>query len=306
MIRGRREIYLPHRLDRRRLYILPTRYGLLFIVLLTAMLIGSTNYNNNLGFLLTFMLGSMGLIALVHTYLNLVGIRIMSIGARPVFAGQTVRFDIRVRAGKRNRVGIRFSFPQGASTDAERLPAAGDETVQIPLPALRRGFLRPGPLRISTLFPTGLFVAWYEFRTDAACPVYPHPLTARVNSVMQMAGNGEQEDVGGKGVDDFEGLKPYQPGDPLRHISWKAYAKGKGLYSKSFSGLTGSVRMIDWDELVEKDMEKRLSILCGLVLKAHGEKQEYGLKLPGSFIEPAWSDAHKHKCLLALAIFGKK
>ena len=42
-----------------------------------------------------------------------------------------------------------------------------------------------------------------------------------------------------------------------------------------------------------------------MVLDAAGEGLSYGLRLPGSRIEPAAGEAHKHRCLAALARFGE-
>nr|MBP7466348.1 DUF58 domain-containing protein [Pseudoxanthomonas sp.] len=38
---------LPVRVDRRRIYVLPTRFGLFFTLLVLAMVLGALNYNNN-------------------------------------------------------------------------------------------------------------------------------------------------------------------------------------------------------------------------------------------------------------------
>ncbi len=296
--------HLPHRLNRRRLYILPTRYGLLFVVLLAAMLIGSINYNNNLGFLLTFLLGTMGLTAMVHTYLNLVGLLILSVSAPPVFAGDNAVFHLRLRTERRRRTALRFALSAKSISPLYDMPPAADISIQLPLSAPRRGLLKPDRLRISTIFPVGLFVAWYECRPDVVCPVYPRPVRTDPPKLGSGAGNGGDNGKTGKGVEDFEGLKTYQPGDPIRQISWKAFSRGKGLYRKAFTGQTGTITLIDWDAFPDQALERRLSILCGLVLRAHAEKTNYGLTLPGNRIEPGSGENHKHKCLLALAVFG--
>ncbi|MBU6478756.1 MAG: DUF58 domain-containing protein, partial [Xanthomonadaceae bacterium] len=58
LARGRRPEALPVTLDRNRVYIVPTRAGLGFAVLLATMLIGALNYQNNAALLLTCMLGA--------------------------------------------------------------------------------------------------------------------------------------------------------------------------------------------------------------------------------------------------------
>jgi len=46
----------PAVLSSRHIYILPTRFGWLFLAVLLGMLLGSINYTLRLGFVLTFML----------------------------------------------------------------------------------------------------------------------------------------------------------------------------------------------------------------------------------------------------------
>ncbi|MFZ5571472.1 MAG: DUF58 domain-containing protein [Thermodesulfobacteriota bacterium] len=296
---------LPHRLDRRRLYILPTRYGLLFTVLLAAMLVGSVNYNNNLGFLLTFLLGTMGLTAMVHTYRNLAGLRILSVSAAPVFAGDTAEFHLRVRPEGRSRSALRFTFVDAAAPGLLDAPPWADASVRLALAAPVRGLLKPGRLRVSTVFPVGLFVAWYECRPEAVCPVYPRPIPVNSHRLGGFEGSGRKSGSAGKGAEDFEGLKTYQPGDPIRQISWKTFSRGKGLYRKAFTGQTGAIAVIDWHAFPDQPLERRLSILSGLVMSAHAGKTAYALNLPGNRIPAGSGESHKHKCLLALAVFGE-
>ena len=77
----------PVELHRRRVYILPSRIGLGFALLLALLLLGSTNYGNSLGFMLTFLLFGMAWAAMHHTYRNLVRLRVQAGPAAPVFAG---------------------------------------------------------------------------------------------------------------------------------------------------------------------------------------------------------------------------
>ena len=47
-----------------RVYILPTGVGLVFGIMGFAMLLGSMNYNNNLSFVLTFLLAGLGFVSM--------------------------------------------------------------------------------------------------------------------------------------------------------------------------------------------------------------------------------------------------
>ena len=75
-------------LKRRRIYILPTRFGVVFAAMVFAMLLGSLNYGASLGFALTFLLTGLGLVVMHHCHNNLLGTTIKFLGAAPVFAGR--------------------------------------------------------------------------------------------------------------------------------------------------------------------------------------------------------------------------
>ena len=51
---------LPVSIDRRRVYVLPTRFGLFYYALLMCMAAGALNYNNNPALLLCLLLGGAG------------------------------------------------------------------------------------------------------------------------------------------------------------------------------------------------------------------------------------------------------
>ena len=92
-------------LRQNRVYILPTRPGLAFSLALVVMLIGSINYNLSLGYILTFLLASMGLVAILHTFRNLVHLHISSGRVEPVFADETAWFELFIE--NRSRIDLR-------------------------------------------------------------------------------------------------------------------------------------------------------------------------------------------------------
>src|SRR5262245_9201393 len=85
---------LPATLGRRRVYILPTRFGVIYAALLFMMLLASMNYNNSLGFALTFLLTGLGLVAMHHCHRNLKGLVIAGVQPGEAFAGEAVRVEV--------------------------------------------------------------------------------------------------------------------------------------------------------------------------------------------------------------------
>lgn len=294
---------LPLLLHWRRIYILPTPQGLMFIIILLGMLAGSINYSNNLGFLLTFLLGSMTFISMLYTIRNLTGIRILSWGAEPVFAGETAVFELLVYAEKEKRPAVSFSYTDEKETIRD-IAAGSNTRIKVPVETRQRGRFQPGPLTISSRYPMGLFRAWVVLKVEFFCIVYPKPLSGTV-SADWAADEGEEEN--GReipGVDDFKELRPYQPGDPLQRISWKTFSRGLDLFTKSFVGRAGSTVFLNWDSVKTMNVEKKLSILSHGVLKLHRMNLVYGLNLPGESVDQGSGEAHKHRCLKALALFA--
>ena len=286
----------------RRLYVLPTRFGILFMFVLAGMLAGSANYNNNLGFLLAFLLAAMTLVSVVHTHGNLKGLRVVSARARPAFAGGSVTFEICVRIDQGVRPALSFQPAEGAPTTRDLSP--GDNRLQVMVPAAHRGLLKAGSLRIETHFPLGLFRCWTVFHLDEACVVYPAPIPGAVEFAFGTSGDGDGRAEGGPGVDDFRELRAYQAGDPLQRIAWKQSSRGQGLLTKEFQGEVGMSVVLDWDSLGPGDTEYKLSRLCSMVLRADSMGLNYGLKLPGLELEPGRGGVHAGACLKALALFG--
>ena len=295
---------LPIVLDRKSTYVFPSRHGLLFLFAVFGMLAGSVNYNNNLGFLLAFLLGGIAFVSIFYTSRNLNGVRIVSAEAPPVYAGETAVFEFHLTAPAPERPAVQGRYP-GAEPMSLNLACEQDRVLRIGIPAEKRGWLRPERLTVETLYPLGIFRCWANLRPDVSCIVYPRPEAAKFETSTLADDSDEEGEAGNQGMDDFQGLRNYQPGDSLKHISWKAYSRGQGLFTKVFEDPAGAGIFLDWDSLKELDTEKKLSQLCHMVLRAHILNIDYGLNLPGKTIEPARGENHKHQCLKALALFGQ-
>lgn len=293
----------PATLRKRHLRLRPTGYGVVFIIVLSAMTVGSMNYNINLGFLLTFLLGAMALVSVVHTCRSLKGLDILSVSAKPVFAGQTAIFQIQCRLESPPGTTVFFSFSKSetASRDfeAERL-----ERVAVKITANQRGRFNPGPLWVSSRYPFGLFRLIAGVPLNASCLVYPKPVRDTAAGDQQIVAPDDKGDWMVPGIDDFQGLKAYQPGEALEHIYWKAFSRGQGLQTKHFAQPAATSIVFDWQGVPGIHMERKLSVLCDCVIRAHRLNLSYGLKLPDRTISPDRGKAHRQNCLRALALYN--
>jgi len=285
-----------------RVYILPTGVGIVFCIMALAMLLGSMNYTNNLSFVLTFLLIGIGLVSMHQCQRNLVGLELTFAGTEPVYAGQTLRISIAVTNHSRNaRHGIRL-YHDGMQTDALDLQAGESKVFTLPLPTSRRGWVSLDRFGVRTLFPFELFRAWAWLHMDIRGLVYPRPASDAPEPPPTMVAHGHRQHDA-RGEEDFAGLRKYQVGDSPRHVAWKAYARSGQLLSKQFAGADTSSQWFDFDDVMSRDIEERLSVLTRWVVDADRSMEDYGLRMPSTEFPPAHGELHKRQCLEALALF---
>lgn len=290
---------------RRRVYILPTKQGLIFGLLLFAMLLGSMNYSSSVGFLLTFMLASLGFVAMHHTHKNLERLEIKAGAAESVFAGGQAQFHLHVRNHALvTRGGIALDDGQ-RTHDITDIPADGLATLKLRIPAARRGWLAPGRVGLHTTYPFGLFRAWAWLYMDLRCLVYPAPAEAGgLPPPSAIESGGDRNDAAGQ--EDFSELRSYRPGDAPRHVAWRASARLDGeLLVKEFKGGGAASRWLRWDDTgTERDIEARISRLTRWVVDAHAREERWGLELPGVTLPLADGESHYRNSLRELALFA--
>jgi uncharacterized protein (DUF58 family) len=292
------------RLRSRRIYILPTGVGLVFALMTFAMLLGSMNYNNNLSFVLTFMLAGLGFVAMHQCQRNLVDLDVSFAGADPVFAGQPAQFRIAITNHSRHRRYNIQIFTDSVRSDISDLGPGESRIFRLAIPTHRRGFARLERYGIRTLFPFELFRSWAWLHMDLPALVYPTPADAAPLPPPSQAAHGHRQHDA-RGEEDFAGFRQFHHGDSPRHVAWKAYARSGELLSKQFAGADTSSQWFDFDCVTEEnDTEARLSILTRWIVDADRTQRDFGLRIPGLEIQPAHGDAHRHRCLEALATFN--
>lgn len=285
-----------------RVYILPTGVGLLFGMMAFAMLLGSMNYNNNLSFVLTFLLIGIGFVSMHQCQRNLVGLELTFAGTDPVFAGQPIRFRIAItNHSKSARYGIRV-YHDKSNSDVHDLQPGESKIFVLPIATRRRGWVQLERFGIRTLFPFELFRSWAWLHMDLRGLVYPSPSDDAPEPPPSRVAHGHRQHDA-RGEEDFAGLRKYNLGDSPRHVAWKAYARSGQLLSKQFAGADTSSQWFEFSEIPSTDLEQRLEILTRWIVDSDQTREDYGLRLPGAEFPPAHGDLQRRQCLEALALF---
>ena len=287
-------------LRQRRIYLLPTRFGMLLLLVAAAVWVGALNYAVSLAYGLAFWIISLLLLAVLMAFRQLAGLQLQVEAGDSAFLGQVAncRFLLINHAAVERQIQLQAADGEGAVRC--RLLPASQQSVTIPLLLNRRGPHAYPVMQIWTSAPFGLIRAFAWWRPDATVLAYPHPLPDRVRHADGLqAGTGRSR---GDDEEDFSHLGEYQAGDTPRQIAWSVLARRDVLASKRFvSQPRGhAVHELSWQDYpAALDVETKLSRLCWRLLQCEKAGQRYRVRLPDSVIEP--QAGQRERALAALA-----
>jgi uncharacterized protein (DUF58 family) len=292
-------------LTQRNVYILPTRPGFMMGATLLILVIASINYQLNLGYLLTFLIAGCGVVGMHVCHATLRGLTMNLMQPDPQFAGASAALRI-VLTNNRDAVrhGIGMAVLDSQVEDKwvwTDVPALGSSVVQVAFKPERRGLHRVPPLTAETRFPLGTFRVWTVWRPAAQVLVYPRPEAFPPPLPPGEPRAGGAARARAQVTGEFDGVREYRRGDPLKLVVWKKAAKTGELVSRDAQQAQRYELWLDFKQAGQADTEARLSRLAAWVLQADRLGMEYGLRLPGIQIAPGSGEAHKRKCLEALA-----
>ena len=292
-------------LTQRNVYILPTRPGFMMGLTLLLLLVASINYQLNLGYLLTFLLAGSAVVGMYVCHGTLRGVTMNLMTPDAQFAGASTTLSVVLT---NNRPAIRYGIGLAVldATHEDRwvwadVPGQGQTTVQVAFKPERRGLHRVPPLTAETRFPLGTFRVWTVWRPAAQVVVYPKPeaFPPPLPPGEPRAGGAAVSRVQNSG--EFDGVRAYRRGDPLKLVVWKKAAKADELVSRDTQQAQRYELWLDFAQ-AGAGTEPKLSRLTAWVVQADRLGLDYGLRLPGQEIKPGTGEAHKRRCLEALAI----
>ena len=303
-------------LTQRTVYILPTRPGLMLGVTLLTLLVASINYQLNLGYLLTFLLAGSALVGMHVCHGTLRGLSFSLAPPSAQYAGAAATIDVKLsndRRSSRHGIGLSILNSQDKQTHWTwtDVPAQASSTVQVAFTPRQRGLHRLPTLTAETRFPLGTFRVWTVWRPAAQMLVYPLP-----EVMPPPLPPGEPRSGGAaalaktQSTGEFDGVRGYRRGDPLKLVVWKKAAKADeqshtesgGLVVRDTQQAQRHELWLDFMQAGTSDTEHKLSRLCAWVLQADRLGLDYGLRLKALEIKPGSGEAHKRRCLEALAL----
>lgn len=287
----------------RTIFIVPSIAGLSLLVLLALLMVLGINFQNSLIYVVCFWLLALFVLNVLYTYRNLAGVTIKALRIQPCFAGSKAVLELELsRMPKRAHWNLVVEWPKQDQILVE-LASCQSNRITLSHLAPERGYFKAPRIRVSTTYPTGLAFAWSYFTPELKGLVYPEPI--KQDAALASSGGVEAEGkVLAEGGSDFGEIRAYRVGDPMQRIHWAKYAQTGELYTKSFVDYASEAQWLDWNQLNIASTELRLSVLCAQVLDLSANQITFGLKIPGTTLEPATGDIHREHCLKALALYG--
>ncbi|WP_119967045.1 DUF58 domain-containing protein [Simplicispira lacusdiani] len=295
-------------LTQRNVYILPTGAGWMLALTLLVLLVASINFQLNLGYLLTFLLAGSAVAGMHFCHATLRGLSLHLKPPEPRFLGQGATLEVQLSSERATpRLGIALAVHGSAHWAWTDVPAQGTASVQVAFAPTRRGLHRVPLLTAETRYPLGTFRVWTVWRPAAEVLVYPAPEPGAPPLPPGEPRAGGTGSAPTQGTGEFEGVRGYRRGDPLRLVVWKkaaqALASGSdALVSRDAQQSQRHELWLDAAHTGLADPEARLSRLTAWVLQADRLGLDYGLRLPGQEIAQGSGAAQRLRCLKALAL----
>jgi uncharacterized protein (DUF58 family) len=271
-------------------YIIPTKFGFIFFLVFALMLVVGAVYANNMVFMMAFALFGLGNIAMLQTHKNINSLIVESAHVSSGFAGDKVPVIIRVKNRKKNNFIVVEFRVLDQTIEALQIEANTNSIIQGSFLLAKRGHYTGQRVRVQTVFPYGLFVAWQWHHVNIDFYVYPKPV-GQQEPLFQQGGNGE----------DFSGHRDFREGDSLRHVNWKSFAKGRPKLVKEFKDGNPHASIYTLEQVEGDDLERRLSQLTKWITDAFDNKWDFGLHLRNKTIAVGTGKEHLHRCLKELA-----
>ncbi len=276
-----------------------------------ALAFASFNFGSNPAWLLVFLLLGTVVAGTMQAWRRIAGLGFSHGSIQPVPAGRPASLPVKIaNPGHRPAFGVMVVPRAAAAAGTDRhiflaayIPPRGDHSGDLLLPPLPRGIHSLPELLVAVRWPLGLVQAERRWKPLGEIIVHPAPKGRSLEeSHPQSRPLGEPSDGRGRDGDDFDGLRPYRPGDSPRHVHWKSAARGTAGDPpvKVFAGSEAGELVLAYDDCTG-DPETRLSQLARWIDDAFSSGRRYALSLPGTDLPPGEGEGHRLSCLRLLA-----
>ncbi|KAF0183701.1 MAG: hypothetical protein FD164_674 [Nitrospirae bacterium] len=187
--------------------------------------------------------------------------------------------------------------------------AGREETRHVQWEFEHRGRYRISDISICSVFPFSFFTRCRGLPAEHNGVVFAQPKQCALfqgTSFSHRRMQGERS-LDSAGFDaEAISVRDYVPGDPLKHIHWKATARTGTLKTKELAALVHAPVVVEFDRVQIESIEERISCITGFILQLHRRGTPVGLSLGDRLFKPSVLQTHKRAMLRELALYGSE
>ncbi len=300
-----RDMKAPLKIGYNQIRIYPTAVGFLYLGCAIILFLLGINYQNNLVIILCCILLAAIPFVILDTYANMNEITLEPLDTSNHFAGETVRFRLKLKTTKKRHAFLVAPMNEGDGISEFYDIVDDGSELGIVFHPEKRGYLESGAFIITSSYPLGIIRTHIVIDFKQKTLIYPRPLIGNYHLSEQAISVGSHITTNSaniKGMDELSGLRPYREGESPSLISWKQVAMNRGFYAKDFTATVDEKEYLDIDTL-PGTLEERISVMTYATLQLSANNRLFGVKLGRNVIEPNQGEKHKEAILKALALY---
>ncbi len=279
-----------------------TRWGHLYILITIIIALGAANTGNNLLYLLSSALLALMMVSGISSIINLTGLKVELSPPQEIFATHPAPFRVILRRRRwplpPTLVGIRI---RGQEAKGIIMGYHGKEETTVWLTFPHRGKAELSSIEVVSAFPLGFFTRSRKIEVNQELLVFPKPIPTPLK-VGEGEGEGPYSPGKSRGLgDEILELRPYQEGDSLKRMDWKATARKGELIIRETANAQGNKLIVQVNKGAG-DWEEALGRATYLILESTKRGMAVGLILPDKTLKPARGEKHLSTLLEALAL----
>lgn len=305
-----------HRLNSRNIMIYPTRFGLSYLGFVVLVFLLGTNYQNNIILLFSYLLASLFISVMLHSFYNFSQLCFYSVAKQQGYADEVLYFPMTITAEKRHYdINAHFT-DRTLDSQVENIAQCphGSEEIKLKYKPSKRGKHTLGRVTVFSEYSLGMFKSKTVLDFGHYAIIYPKPKRLIAGQHPSSAQSDEPstesyQTANNVGNDDFSELKSFIRGESRARTAWKQLAKGQGHYSKHYQASQGQLQWLKLNDMPSNDVETQLAYLSFLIGDLTATNTKFGLALTADTTDKSMNIApntgfyHQQACLTALALY---
>lgn len=277
-----------------RVYIVPSKNGLIYLFTSIMVLLLGVIYSNNTALLISFLLISLFLLHMFFTNFNLAGLRIRNLSIKDSYLGETFNLNMQIENSTRSEfhslhLDLHFTDKESLTVKIPTISAQEHSRIEVPFRLDKRGVFSLSKVTLWTRFPMGLFYAWSPVSFQVEFCAYPKALGVSLHDQLIVKTFDEESlEVQKQDIGDFHEHSKYVSGSPLKNIDWKVFAKTEKLYLKNYS--QGDIKYYRFQLNPAKNIEQELSQLSLWIRDISKTHNMWSLQIENTEIGPGNGD----------------